>query len=138
MQSCFSCVLMCATCELQPARLLCLWDSPGKNTGVGGHALLQGISWPWDRTQVSYIYLHWQVVSLPLEPPGKPLIMLNGLISNRIVSLLLWEKQHGIHYVIVSLPLNNVINLWCWALFSFLSLDNYLYRLANEEICCSY
>ena len=25
----------------QPARLLCLWDSPGKNTGVGCHFLLQ-------------------------------------------------------------------------------------------------
>ena len=29
--------------ELQPARLLWPWDSPGKNTGVGCHALLQGI-----------------------------------------------------------------------------------------------
>ena len=28
---------------LEPARLLCPWDSPGKNTGVGCHALLQGI-----------------------------------------------------------------------------------------------
>ena len=28
---------------LQPARLLCSWDSPGKNTGVGCHFLLQGI-----------------------------------------------------------------------------------------------
>ena len=28
---------------LQPARLLCPWDSPGKNTGVSCHALLQGI-----------------------------------------------------------------------------------------------
>ena len=28
---------------LQPARLLCPWDSPGKNTGVGCHALLQRI-----------------------------------------------------------------------------------------------
>ena len=28
---------------LQPARLLCPWDSPGKNTGVGCQALLQGI-----------------------------------------------------------------------------------------------
>ena len=27
----------------EPTRLLCLWDSPGKNTGVGCHALLQGI-----------------------------------------------------------------------------------------------
>ena len=25
-----------------PTRLLCLWDSPGKNTGVGCHALLRG------------------------------------------------------------------------------------------------
>ena len=28
---------------LQPARLLCPWDPPGENTGVAGHALLQGI-----------------------------------------------------------------------------------------------
>ena len=27
---------------LQPARLLCPWDFPGKNTTVGCHALLQG------------------------------------------------------------------------------------------------
>ena len=26
----------------QPARLLCPWDSPGKNTGLGCYALLQG------------------------------------------------------------------------------------------------
>ena len=31
----------------QPTRLLCPWDSPGKNTGVGCHFLLQfRISWP--------------------------------------------------------------------------------------------
>ena len=28
---------------LKPARLLCPWNSPGKNTGVGCHFLLQGI-----------------------------------------------------------------------------------------------
>ena len=28
---------------LQPARLLCPWDSPGKNNRVGSHLLLQGI-----------------------------------------------------------------------------------------------
>ena len=58
---------------LQPARLLCPWDSPSKNTGVGGHALFQGI-FP---TQGSNLHpsclLHWQVGSLPLVPPGKPL-----------------------------------------------------------------
>ena len=30
-------------CGLLPIRLLCPWDSPGKNTGVGCRALLQGI-----------------------------------------------------------------------------------------------
>ena len=29
----------------QPTRLLCLWDSPGKNTGVGCHFLLHNIHW---------------------------------------------------------------------------------------------
>ena len=31
------------SCGLQPTRLLRPWDSPGKNTGVGCHFLLQGI-----------------------------------------------------------------------------------------------
>ena len=39
----FSCVRLFATYGLQPTRLLCPWDSPGKNTGMGCHALLQGI-----------------------------------------------------------------------------------------------
>ena len=43
---------------IQPARLLCPWDFPSKNTGVGRHALLQGI-FP---TQGSTLpLLHWQV-----------------------------------------------------------------------------
>ena len=33
---------------LWPARLLCPWDSPDKNTGVGCHALLRGSFWPRD------------------------------------------------------------------------------------------
>ena len=31
------------TMDCSPPRLLCPWDSPGKNTGVGCHVLLQGI-----------------------------------------------------------------------------------------------
>ena len=30
-----------ATHELEPARLLCPWNSPGKNTEVSCHSLLQ-------------------------------------------------------------------------------------------------
>ena len=29
--------------ELQPSRLLCPWNSPGKNTGVDSHFILQGL-----------------------------------------------------------------------------------------------
>ena len=41
--------------DCNPARLLCPWDSPGKKTAVGCHALLQGSSRPRDRTWVSPI-----------------------------------------------------------------------------------
>ena len=36
----------------EPARLLCPWNSAGKNTGVGSHCLLQGIFWSRDWTWV--------------------------------------------------------------------------------------
>ena len=40
MLSRFSRALLCATYGQQPTRLLCPWDSPGKNTGMGCHLLL--------------------------------------------------------------------------------------------------
>ena len=43
MLSCFSCLQLCATIWTAASRFLCPWDSPGKNTGVGCHAFLQGI-----------------------------------------------------------------------------------------------
>ena len=36
-----SCLTLCDPMDC--TRLRCPWDSPGKNTGVGGHFLLQGI-----------------------------------------------------------------------------------------------
>ena len=64
---------LCPTlCDpLQAARLLCPWDSPGRNTGVRYHALLQGI-FPTQRSNLHLLcLLHWQAGSLPLAPPGK-------------------------------------------------------------------
>ena len=61
----FSCSVLCLLAQLCPT--LCdpmdhslpgsfvHGDSPGKNTGVGSHAHLQGSSQPKDRTQVSHI-----------------------------------------------------------------------------------
>ena len=40
---------------LRPTGLLCPWNFPGKNTGVGCHVLLQGIFLTRDRTHVSCI-----------------------------------------------------------------------------------
>ena len=37
------CLTLCDPTDHSPTRLLCPWDFPGKNTGVGGHSLLQGI-----------------------------------------------------------------------------------------------
>ena len=39
--SCFSCVRLCATPETAAHQASLPWDSPGKNTGVGCHFLLQ-------------------------------------------------------------------------------------------------
>ena len=39
----FSRVRLCATPETAATRLPCPWDSPGKNTGVGCHFLLQWV-----------------------------------------------------------------------------------------------
>ena len=52
--------------------LLCSWNSPGKNTGVSCHALLQGIFLIQGSNLHLLCLLHWQAGSLPLAPPGKP------------------------------------------------------------------
>ena len=38
-----SCPTLCDSMACRPARLLCPWNSPGKNNGLGSHSLLQGI-----------------------------------------------------------------------------------------------
>ena len=58
---------------LQPDRLLCPWDSPGKNTGVGCHALLKGLFLTQRLNPCLLCCLHWQVGSLSLVPPEKPI-----------------------------------------------------------------
>ena len=69
----FSCDPLSATLWTVVHQASLLWDSPGKNTGVGCHALLQGI-FPTQGSNPCLLPLqHWQAGSLPLEPPGKTL-----------------------------------------------------------------
>ena len=65
-----SCWTLLRPHELQPTRLLCPWDSPGKNTGKGCHFLLQGIilTQGWNR---GLLYLLNCKKILCHEPPGK-------------------------------------------------------------------
>ena len=57
--------------SLQPHGLHSPWNSPGQNTGVGCHALLQGIFPTQGLNWCLLCLLHWQAGSLPLAPPGK-------------------------------------------------------------------
>ena len=62
-----SCLTLLRAHGLQPTRLLCSWDLPGKNTGAGCHFLLQGTF----LTQRSYLHLlQWQADSLLLSHQG--------------------------------------------------------------------
>ena len=54
-----------------PTRLLCPWDFPGKNTGVG--SISSSIS-PTKGLNPSLQHLHWQAHSLPLSHLGSPLV----------------------------------------------------------------
>ena len=63
------CAQWCPTLQphrLLPARLLCSWDFPAKNTGVGCHFLLQGIFLTQGSNLCLLCLLHWQAGSLPL------------------------------------------------------------------------
>ena len=51
-------------------RLFWPWNSPGKNTGVGCHFLLQGIFLTQGSSPRLLNLLHWQVDSLPLRHMG--------------------------------------------------------------------
>ena len=92
--------------RLQPARLLCPWDSPGKNTGVGCHFLLQGI-FPMQGSNLSLLHLlHRQADSLPLVPPGKPSAMEYG--ANKVLLNLLTGAAAHVHFYIGS-PDNTIL-----------------------------
>ena len=84
--SCTCSVLSVMSNSVQPyglyaTRLLCPWDSPGKNTGVRCHALLQGILPTEGSNPRLLCLLHCQAGSFVRVPPGKSVKQLSLLIS---------------------------------------------------------
>ena len=70
----FSCVRRCDPMDCSPPCSSVHGDSPGKNTGVGCHLLLQGIFPTQGSNPHLLCLLLWQAGSWPGEaPPGKPL-----------------------------------------------------------------
>ena len=55
-----------------PARLLCPWDSRGRNTGVSCQSLFQHPPHPGVKPILLHL-LHWQADSLPLHHLGSPI-----------------------------------------------------------------
>ena len=102
-------VISCsATLWTVATRLLCPWDSPGKNTGEGCHCLLQGIF----LTQGSNLHfpclLHWQADSLPVSHLGKPqwstIVHSNSLSTIRLILIPgVIKKKESFHFIIKEL-----------------------------------
>ena len=68
-----SCLTLCNPMDCSPPGSSVHEDSPGKNTGVGCHALLQGIFLTQGSNPHLFCLLSWQGASLPLAPLGKPI-----------------------------------------------------------------
>ena len=86
------CVCVCSVVSnslrphgLQPTRLLCPWNFPGKNTGVGCHFLLQGIFLTQRSSFASPALAGRFFTTMPC---GKQ------ILKWRLLSLLSWVKLH--------------------------------------------
>ena len=104
---------------LWPARLLCPWDSPGKNTGVGCHSLLQRI-FPTQESNLHLLYLlHWQAGFLLLALPRKASLvvqMVKNLPSMRETQIrsLGWEDFLEKEMATYSYILENSMDREAW------------------------
>ena len=79
-------------CDPMDTRLLCPWDSPSKNTGVGCHFLLQGIF----LTQGSNLHLqHWHTDSLLLHHLGSPILYSRFILKYYIFPFKHWKHRRG-------------------------------------------
>ena len=87
-----SCPILLGRHELQPTRLLCPSDFPGKNTEVGCHFFLQGI---FPTQESNSCLLHWQADTLPLSHQGSQVsAVLSGLFL--MIQAGFWSSNHHV------------------------------------------
>ena len=97
---------------LSPMRLLCPWNSPGKNTGVGCHALLQGILSTERSNPHLLCLLHCQVGPFLLTQAWEAQIILYICNTELIVNVhkLLWALTgYSWQETYFFLPFKNVV-----------------------------
>ena len=87
---------------LQPASLLCPWDSPGKNTVVGCHALLRAIFLTLGSNLLPLYLLHWQACSLPLNHLGT--LLMSSHVQKQLDYIMIFYFQFI--YFILSAPIS--------------------------------
>ena len=104
------CVWLFVTHGLQPTRLLCLWNSPDKNTGAGGHFLLQGICLTQGPNPG---LLHFSQTLYRLSYEGSPLQIVKRAkcdctcTSFFMVTWLVFNKCSNKYMVVIISPLRN-------------------------------
>ena len=85
-------------------RFDCLWNFPGMKTGAGCH--FQGIFQTQGWNSCLLCLPRWQVNSLPLVPPGKPVVWyIKTLVSTTIVSCHL--PLQGLNHMLLQLLIFN-------------------------------
>ena len=107
-----------------PARLLCPWDSPGKDTGVGCHALPQGI-FPTQRLNPGLP--HCRQILYCLSHQGSPIIDICAPIFLILWAYFLLDLFLLLCFLPRDAPLAFVIQLvwWCKVLLTFVCLESF-------------
>ena len=87
-----SCTILCGPIERQPTRLPCPWDSPGKNTGVSCHFLLQCMKVKSE----SEVAQSCPSLKDPMDwsPPGSSI---NGIFQTRVLEWGAIAFSEGVH-----------------------------------------
>ena len=81
-----SCPILCDPMDCSPPGSSLHGDSPGKDTELGCHALLQGLFLTQGSNSHPFCLRHWQAGSLPPAPPGKA-ILYTRLVKSRAILL---------------------------------------------------
>ena len=124
------------------ARLLCPWDSPGKNTGVGCHALLQGI-FPIQQSNPGF--LHCRHILYYLSYLGSLYALgTQNLFILQLKVCTLWpispyfpHSSPLVTFVFWGLPFLDFTCRWYHVVFTFFSLAHFIMPSRSIQIVAS-